>query len=106
MKIPSITVRLSRHFLPRFRETHGIRFAVRLLPVLLGFWFLCACGESAPAPSAPSRPTLRLGSDRLLEQPYLGWVEGKSVGLVANHTAVNAKLEGVAGMLSNHPGSR
>ena len=104
MKIPSITVRLSRHFLPRFRETHGIRFAVRLLPVLLGFWFLCACGESAPAPSAPSRPTLRLGSDRLLEEPYLGWVEGKSVGLVANHTAVNAKLEGVAGMLSKHPG--
>ena len=104
MKIPSITVRLPRRLLPRIRETHAIRFAVRLLPVLLCFWFLFACGESAPAPSAPSQPKLRLGSDRLLEEPYLGWVEGKSVGLIANHTAVDSRLEGVAGMLSNHPG--
>ncbi len=104
MKIPNIIVRASIRFLPSSRQVHRVCFIGRLLPVLLGLWFLCACAESAPAPSAPSRPTLRLGSDRLLEEPYLGWVEGKSVGLIANHTAVNSRLEGVAGMLSNHPG--
>ena len=46
---------------------------------------------------------MRLGSDRLLEEPFLDWVEGKSVGLVANHTAVNSRLEGVAATLSGHP---
>ncbi len=76
----------------------------RLLPILLGVWFLGACSESAPAPSPPSRPTLRLGSDRLFEEPYLGWIQGKSVGLIANHTALNSRLEAVAGMLSSRPG--
>ena len=103
MKIPSINVRLPRRFSSRFREIHRFHFTVRLLPVLLGLWFLCACGESAQAPSAGSRPTLRLGSDRLFGEPYLGWVEGKAVGLVANHTAVNSGLEAVASILSNHP---
>ena len=75
----------------------------RMLPVLSGFWFLCSCGESAPAPSAHSRPTVRPGIDRLLEEPYLAWVEGKTVGVIANHTAVNSKLEGIVGLLSSHP---
>lgn len=79
-------------------------FPGRLLPILLGVWILGACSESAPAPSPPSRPTLRLGSDRLFEEPYLGWIQGKSVGLIANHTALNSRLEGVAGMLTSRPG--
>ena len=103
MKILRITVRLPWRFSLRFGEIHRVCVSARLLPVLLGVWILCACGESAPAPSPPSRPTLRLGSDRLFEQPYMGWIEGKSVGLIANHTAVNSSLEAVAGMIAVHP---
>ena len=81
-------------------------FPGRVLPILLGVWILGACSESAPAPSPPSRPTLRLGSDRLFEEPYLGWIQGKSVGLIANHTALNSRLEAVAGMLARRSGIR
>ncbi len=87
------------HFLNRYASFDG-----RLLSILLGVWILGACSESAPAPSPPSRPTLRLGSDRLFEEPYLGWIQGKSVGLIANHTALNSRLEAVAGVLASRPG--
>ena len=101
---PNNSGRLPSQFRPGSRQAHRICFPGRLLPILLGVWFLGACGESAPAPSPPSRPTLRLGSDRLFEEPYLGWIEGKSVGLIANHTAVNSKLEAVADVLSKRSG--
>ena len=103
MNILNIADRVPLRFRPRARQAHRICIPGRLLPILLGFWFLCACGESAPAPSPQSRPTLRLGSDRLFEAPYRGWIEGKSVGLIANHTAVSSNLETVAGMLAVHP---
>lgn len=103
MNIPGFTVQSWLRPSPSFLQAHRFGIRARLLPLVVGFGFLFACGESAPAPSAPPRPTLRLGSDRLLEEPFLKWIDGKSVGLVANQTSMNSRLEGTAGALSNHP---
>lgn len=62
--------------------------------LLLGFFQ----GSSAKSP-LPDQPLLRLGSDRIFEKPYLDWISGKTVGLVANQTTVNSRLERVHSML-------
>ncbi|MGH9338379.1 MAG: exo-beta-N-acetylmuramidase NamZ domain-containing protein [Acidobacteriota bacterium] len=46
--------------------------------------------------------SVRIGADRLFEQPYAGWIRGKRVGLITNQTGVNSDLESTIDLLDQH----
>ncbi len=46
------------------------------------------------------------GADRLYENPYRQWLEGKNVGLITNHTGVNCQLKPTATLIEALPGTK
>jgi uncharacterized protein YbbC (DUF1343 family) len=48
----------------------------------------------------------RVGADRILEEKYLKWVEGKRVGLITNPTGVTSRLELTADLLARSPSTQ
>lgn len=46
------------------------------------------------------------GADRLSENPYRQWLEGKNVGLITNHTGVNCQLKPTATLIEALPGTK
>lgn len=45
---------------------------------------------------------VRLGADRLFEEPYISWIRGKRVGLITNQTGLNSNLTPVSHLLEQH----
>ena len=45
---------------------------------------------------------VRVGADRIFEEPYLNWIQGKRVGLITNPTGVNSELESTMDLLARH----
>ena len=43
-------------------------------------------------PFTLTQARVRSGADRILENPYLDWIQGKRVGLITNPTGVNSQL--------------
>ena len=67
----------------------------KAFPTLIAVLFLFPALSCAPSPS-PSLQTagpVRVGIDRLFEEPYWNWIQGKRVGLITNPTGVNSELE-------------
>lgn len=62
----------------RFEGSAGLRFSLILL---LGT-ILFSCAEAG----------VRLGSDRISEEPYRSWFQNKRVGLITNQTGVDSSL--------------
>ena len=44
-----------------------------------------------------------MGADRLFEDPYWDWIQGKRVGLITNSSGVNSGLETTMDLLVQHP---
>ncbi len=56
---------------------------------------------SAPACAREDR-RVKSGADRLFEQPYFSWIEGKRVGLITNQTGVDRELVSTIRRLEEH----
>lgn len=54
-------------------------------------------------PSAVAQDTVQSGADRILERPYLAWIQGKRVGLITNPTGVTSQLVSTWDLLAQHP---
>ena len=56
----------------------------------LTIFLFCMC---TVVTSAFADVCILTGADRLFEDPYISWIEGKRVGLVTNQTGVNRNLK-------------
>ena len=54
----------------------------------------------------PVSPHLRVGADRVMEEPYLHWFQGKRLGLITNPTGVNSRFQTTAEILAQIPRAR
>ena len=54
-----------------------------------GALFFLSLSLSCQPTGPPSE--VRVGADRLFEEPYLNWIKGKRVGLITNPSGVNSK---------------
>ncbi len=54
-------------------------------------------------PFTLTQAQVRSGADRILENPYLDWIQGKRVGLITNPTGVNSQLVSTWEVLAQHP---
>ena len=52
---------------------------------------------------AVAQERVRSGADRILESPYLDWIQGKRVGLITNPTGVTWQLVSTWELLARHP---
>jgi uncharacterized protein YbbC (DUF1343 family) len=59
-----------------------------------------ACTSEPEKLQQPQIEPLRIGADRLLEEPFYSWIKGKRVGLITNHTGVDSSLQPVTELLS------
>jgi len=50
----------------------------------------------------PLPERLRTGADRIFEEPFISWINGKRVGLVTNQTGVDRDLNPIGDLLSGH----
>ncbi len=77
----------------------GIRFSrLRLLPCTAAVLALSAATLAAPA--------VATGADRLLEKPYLSWLQGRRIGIITNQTGLTRDFESVVQLLERQPGLR
>ena len=67
------------------------------------FFFFCACGTREEQHQKPQFEPLKIGADRLFEEPYHTWIKGKRVGLITNQTGVDSSLRPVAELLAEDP---
>ena len=77
----------------------------KAFPTLIAVLFLfpaLSCSPS-PSPSLQTAGPVRVGIDRLFEEPYWNWIQGKRVGLITNPTGVNSELEATMDLLAQHP---
>ncbi|MEE8349596.1 MAG: DUF1343 domain-containing protein [Acidobacteriota bacterium] len=70
-------------------------FKIAMLQALLAVCFTTS-GTVAQDP-------VQSGADRILENPYLSWIQGKRVGLITNPTGVTSTLNSTWDLLSQHP---
>ena len=61
---------------------------------------LCVCSF---VNSARATERLLTGADRLFEDPYISWIDGKRVGLVTNQTGVNRQLKSLRDLFLDCP---
>ena len=54
----------------------------------------------------PTSPHLRVGVDRVMEEPYVHWFQGKRLGLITNPTGVNSDFQPTAEILAQIPQAR
>jgi uncharacterized protein YbbC (DUF1343 family) len=73
----------------------SLEMPVKILLTLLAVSFTC--------PGAVAQNKVRSGADRILESPYLGWIQGKRVGLITNPTGVTWQLVSTWELLAKHP---
>ncbi|MFQ5737661.1 MAG: exo-beta-N-acetylmuramidase NamZ domain-containing protein [Acidobacteriota bacterium] len=52
----------------------------------------------------PAIAQVQTGADRLFEQPYLSWIQGKRVGLITNQTGIDRQFQSTIDRLSRQPG--
>ena len=66
---------------------------------------LCLSLSCSPSLSPSLQPVgqVRVGTDRLFEEPYWNWIQGKRVGLITNPTGVDSRLEATMDLLAQHP---
>jgi len=66
---------------------------------------LCLSLSCSPSLSPSLQPAgqVRVGTDRLFEEPYWNWIQGKRVGLITNPTGVDSRLEATMDLLAQHP---
>ncbi len=70
-------------------------FKIAMLQALLVVWFSIS--------GAVAQDTFQSGADRILENPYLSWIQGKRVGLITNPTGVTSQLNSTWELLAQHP---
>lgn len=63
--------------------------------------FACICFH-ADATAAK----VKVGLDRLMEEPYAALLKGKKIGLITNHTAVNGKQQSSVTVLKTHAAAK
>ncbi|HLV00975.1 MAG TPA: DUF1343 domain-containing protein, partial [Acidobacteriota bacterium] len=63
--------------------------AWRLLCSITLLLFLCLSQAAAQSPIFK----LQIGADRITQEPYRSWFQGKRIGLITNPTGVNSRLD-------------
>ncbi len=90
---------ISFRFIQRIFWRSGLTLPVIVLSVML-LTPVCKKDEGALKPVIPGK--VKLGVEVFLEK-HLDLVKGKRVGLIANQTAVNSRLESTIELFSKHP---
>ncbi len=91
---------VSNLILNRFNSDRHVR-RVGLFLVLVLFFVACVTKEKQH--QEPQLEPLKIGADRLFEEPFHTWIKGRRVGLITNQTGVDSSLRPVAELLSADP---
>lgn len=96
------TVNYINYKLSPITSYFGKLISLCLLALALTALFMACTSE--PDELQQSQPKrLRIGADRLFEEPFYNWIKGKRIGLITNHTGVNSALRPLTELLSEDP---
>ena len=86
-----------------FSRFYSYRHVGRVCLFLALVLFFFACVTKEEQHREPQLEPLKIGADRLFEEPFHTWIKGKRVGLITNQTGVDSSLHPVAELLADDP---